>query len=173
MGYYDEYVEYKNNDEIWEQAKTKKSINTDNYNTEYADDSNVAEFINIYKRIKWVTTNNTAVTTHKAIIRGLEEGTYNYRIRRTSDPNYMSEVFNFTVRSTSTVNEGFHFVHTTDQQAFNFYEYQAWTKAAQAISSNHNNIHFTLNTGDCTQNGNRESEWLDYYAGREALIDIE
>lgn len=173
VGYYDEYVEYKKNGEIWEQAKTKKSINTDNYRTEYASDSNVAEFINIYKRIKWVTTNNTAVTTHKAIIRGLEEGTYNYRIRRTSDPNYMSEVFNFTVRFTSAVNEGFNFVHTTDQQAFNFYEYQAWTKAAQAISTNHNNIHFTLNTGDCTQNGNRESEWLDYYAGREALRDIE
>ena len=173
VGYYDEYVEYKKNGEIWEQAKTKKSINTDNYRTEYASDSNVAEFINIYKRIKWVTTNNTAVTTHKAIIRGLEEGTYNYRIRRTSDPNYISEVFNFTVRFTSAVNEGFNFVHTTDQQAFNFYEYQAWTKAAQAISTNHNNIHFTLNTGDCTQNGNRESEWLDYYAGREALRDIE
>lgn len=173
VGYYDEYVEYKKNGETWEQAKTKKSINTDNYRTEYASDSNVAEFINIYKRIKWVTTNNTAVTTHKAIIRGLEEGTYNYRIRRTSDPNYMSEVFNFTVRFTSAVNEGFNFVHTTDQQAFNFYEYQAWTKAAQAISANHNNIHFTLNTGDCTQNGNRESEWLDYYAGREALRDIE
>lgn len=173
VGYYDEYIEYKKSGETWEQAKTKKSINTDNYRTEYASDSNVAEFINIYKRIKWVTTNNTAVTTHKVILRNLQEGTYNYRIRRTSDPNYISEVLTFVVRFDSTVNEGFECVHTTDQQAFNFYEYQAWTKAAEAIKLNHPNIHFTLNTGDCTQNGNRESEWLDYYAGREALRNIE
>ena len=28
---------------------------------------------------------------------------------------------------------------------------------------------FTINTGDITQSGNRENEWLDYYEGREAL----
>ena len=172
-GYYDEYVEYKKNDETWEQAKTKKSITEDNYKTEYVGDTNVATFKNIYKRIKWVTTNNTVVTTHKAIIRGLNKGVYNYRIRRTSDPLYMSEVFTFTVRTNTEVQQGFDFVHTTDQQAFNFYEYQAWTKACYAINKNHPNIHFTLNTGDCTQNGNRESEWLDYYNGRELIRNKE
>lgn len=173
VGCYDEYIEYKKSDDTWEQALTKKSISVDNYELEYADDTNVKTFIKIYNRIQWVTTNNTPVTTHKVILRGLGAGTYNYRIRRTNDPDYISEIFQFTVRTDDNVNAGFEFAHTTDQQAFNFYEYQAWTKAAKAISEKNPNIQFTLNTGDCTQNGNRESEWLDYYNGRKVLRNIE
>ena len=172
-GYYDEYIEYKKTSDTWDKALTKKSISIDNYELEYTGDTNVATFIKIYNRIQWVTTNNTPVTTHKVILRGLGAGTYNYRIRRTNDPDYISEVFQFTVRTDADVNNGFEFAHTTDQQAFNFYEYQAWTKAAKAINTNHPNIQFTLNTGDCTQNGNRESEWLDYYNGRKVLRNIE
>lgn len=173
-GYYDEYIEYKKATDSWNQASTKKSISLDNYETEYQNDTNVATFIKIYNRIKWLTTNNTAVTTHKVILRDLNVGTYNYRIRRVGDDKYMSDEYTFTVRSNSGVN-AFSFIHTTDQQAFNFYEYQAWTKACYAINNSDasDSIHFTLNTGDCTQNGNRESEWLDYYEGRKYLRDKE
>jgi hypothetical protein len=97
LGYHDEYIEYKktNNtwDNTWDEALTKKSISIDNYELEYPGDTNVATFIKIYNRIQWVTTNNTPVTTHKVILRGLSAGTYNYRIRRTNDPDYISEVF--------------------------------------------------------------------------------
>ena len=173
VGYYDEYIEYKKSTDTWNNALTKKSISADNYITEYPDDSNVEQFINIYNRIKWLSTNKTMVTTHKVILRNLTQGTYNYRVRRVDDPTYVSGEYTFTVRTDSMVNKGFNYVHTTDQQAFNYYEYQAWTKAAYAINKNHSDIQFTLNTGDCTQNGNRESEWLDYYEGRRFLRDKE
>ena len=52
-------------------------------------------------------------------------------------------------------------------------EYQAWKKAAYYISNTHTDIDFTINTGDITQNGNRESEWLDYYDGRQYLENKE
>lgn len=169
LGEYDEYIEYKKSSEQWSQALTKKSISEDNYKTEYQGDNNVNQFIKIYKRIKWLTTNLTVVTTHKVILRGLSAGTYNYRIRRVDDDSYISDEYTFTVRTDSAVNSSFSFAHTSDQQAFNFYEYQAWTKAAYAINKNHSGIHFTINTGDISQNGNRESEWLDYHNGRRFL----
>ena len=169
VGYYDEYIEYKKSSEDWGTAKKAYSILKGNT---YSD-NNINTFIDIYTRIKWVTTNGTAVTTHKAIVRGLSAGTYDVRIRRDNDENYVGDISHFTVRTDSEVNSGFTFVQTTDQQAFNFYEYQAWTKAAYAINNNHPTIQFTINTGDMTQNGNRENEWLDYYNGRKDLNNIE
>ena len=167
VGYYDEYIEYKKSSEQWENATKVYSIVKGNT----YEDSNINTFIDIYSRIKWVTTNGTAVTTHKAIVRGLTSGTYDVRVRR-DNSDYVGDVRSFTVRSDSEVTN-FSFAHTTDQQAFNFYEYQAWTKAAYAININHPDIHFTINTGDMTQNGNRENEWLDYYNGRKNLQNIE
>ena len=114
VGYYDEYIEYKKSTETWDKALTKKSISIDNYTFEYSGDTNVAQFINIYNRIKWLSTNKTVVTTHKVILRGLAYGTYNYRIRRVGDPNYISDEYTFTVRLDSTVNMGFSYIHTTD-----------------------------------------------------------
>lgn len=169
VGYYDEYIEYKKTSEDWSSAKKEYSILKGNT---YSD-SNINKFIDIYTRIKWVTTNGTAVTTHKVILRGLTAGTYDVRVRRDDDESYVGDVLHFTVRTDSEVNSGFTFVQTTDQQAFNFYEYQAWTKSAYAIHKNHPNIQFTINTGDMTQNGNRENEWIDYYNGRKDLIDVE
>lgn len=167
-GYYDEYIEYKlKTSNTWIK---KYSISEDNYTIEYAGDTNISTFINIYNRIKWLSTNKTPVTTHKAIIRNLNAGVYEYRVGR---ENHLSDIYEFTVRTDSEVNQGFSFVHTSDQQAFNYYEYQAWTKSAWAINENHPNIHFTINTGDITQNGNRESEWLDYYNGRKYLRNKE
>lgn len=167
VGYYDEYIEYKKSSEQWENATKVYSIVKGNT----YEDSNINTFIDIYSRIKWVTTNGTAVTTHKAIVRGLTSGTYDVRVRR-DNSDYVGDIRSFTVRSDSEVTN-FSFAHTTDQQAFNFYEYQAWTKAAYAININHPDIHFTINTGDMTQNGNRENEWLDYYNGRKNLQNIE
>lgn len=167
VGYYDEYIEYKKSSESWENAKKSYSIVKGNT----YEDSNINTFIDIYSRIKWVTTNGTAVTTHKTIVRNLTSGTYDVRVRR-DNSDYVGDVIKFTVRSNSEVTN-FSFAHTSDQQAFNFYEYQAWTKSAYAINKKHPDIHFTINTGDMTQNGNRENEWLDYYNGRKSLVNIE
>lgn len=169
VGYYDEYIEYKKESDAWNSAVQVRSI----LKGETYSDANINKFIDIYTRIKWVTTNGTAVTTHKAIVRGLSAGKYNVRVRRYNDDSYMGDVVSFTVRTDADVNKSGSFAQTTDQQAFNFYEYQAWEKAAYAIHKNHPDIQFTINTGDMTQNGNRECEWIDYYNARKPLADIE
>ncbi len=169
VGYYDEYIEYKKSTDDWTSATKVYSINANNT---YSDD-NIEKYKQVYGRIKWVTTNGTSVTTHKTIVRGLSSGTYDVRVRRDDDDNYIGDILHFTVRSDEQVNSGFSFVQTTDQQAFNFYEYQAWTKSAYAIHKNHPDIQFTINTGDMTQNGNRENEWIDYHNGRKDLANIE
>lgn len=169
VGYYDEYIEYKKSTDSWDSATKIYSI--DKSNT-YSD-SNIETFKNIYSRIKWVSTNGTAVTTHKAIVRGLSAGTYDVRVRRDNSDSYIGDTLQFIVRTDATVNSGFVFAQTTDQQAFNYYEYQAWYKAAYALNKNHSDIQFTVNTGDMTQNGNRENEWIDYYNARKPLANVE
>ena len=175
VGYYDEYLEYTTvADTNWQSTHqidsiTEKSIQSGGY---YYGNNVVTTFIDQYKRIRWITTNNTAVTTHKVLLQGLDAGTYKYRVRRRGDDSYVSDTREFTVWSDSQVSS-FSFVQTSDQQGFNWLEYQAWKKAAYFISQRHSGAKFTINTGDITQNGNRESEWLDYYDGRQFLSDKE
>ena len=175
VGYYDEYLEYTTiADTNWQSTHqidsiTEKSIQSGGY---YYGNNVVTTFIDQYKRIRWITTNNTAVTTHKVLLQGLDAGTYKYRVRRRGDDSYVSDTREFTVWSDSQVSS-FSFVQTSDQQGFNWLEYQAWKKAAYFISQRHSGAKFTVNTGDITQNGNRESEWLDYYDGRQFLFDKE
>lgn len=175
VGYYDEYLEYTTAaDTNWQSTHqidsiTEESIQSGGY---YYGNNVVTTFIDQYKRIRWITTNNTAVTTHKVLLQGLDAGTYKYRVRRRGDDSYVSDTREFTVWSDSQVSS-FSFVQTSDQQGFNWLEYQAWKKAAYFISQRHSGAKFTINTGDITQNGNRESEWLDYYDGRQFLFDKE
>ena len=126
----------------------------------------------IYYRLRWETPNAVDVTTHKVIVRGLSSGTYYYRVKRHNDDSYVSDVLSFTVKKDSEVTE-FKFVQVSDQQGFNWLEYQAWKKSCLAINQHVPDALFTINTGDITQNGNRENEWLDYYDGRQYLRDKE
>lgn len=175
VGYYDEYLEYTSTgDTNWQSAQeidsiTEASIASGGY---YYGNPVVTTYIDQYKRIRWITTNNTAVTTHKVLVQGLDAGIYKYRVRRRGDDSYVSDEYQFTVWSDSQVTS-FSYVQTSDQQGFNWLEYQAWKKAAYFISEEHPGIKFTINTGDITQNGNRESEWLDYYDGRQFLQNKE
>lgn len=156
VGYYDEYLEYR-------KKGTNEWIRVMSFNgyTEYPN--------KVYNRIRWVSTNNQALTTHKVIVRGLNKGKYEYRVGRLENISYISEIFEFDVKNNSDVTS-FDFIQTSDQQGFNWLEYQAWKKSAYFISKKHN-VDFTINTGDITQNGNRENEWLDYYEGRKYLRD--
>ena len=161
VGYYDEYVEYKKQGE----ANWQKVYSYDGTNSE---DPTLNAYKEVYKRFRWVSSNKTAVTTHKVIIRNLSAGTYEYRIGRQGDDSYTSQIKTFTVKSNTN---NFKFLHTSDQQGFNYNEYCAWRKAADAIK-NDSQYDFVINTGDMTQSGNRESEWLDYCAGRDLLGDV-
>lgn len=172
VGYYNEYLEYrKGNSGDWTRVYsiTEASIETGG---QFASNAAVRKYINQYKRIRWITTNQTAVTTHKVLVFGLTNGDYQYRVGRDGDSDYTSETFTFHVWADSEVTS-FNFCQVTDQQGFNWMEYLAWEKSAKLIADRNNNIKFTINTGDITQNGNRENEWLDYWEGRKHLAGKE
>lgn len=172
VGYYDEFLEYKKStDTSWKKLHsiTESSVATGG---EFAGDEGVKKYIKQYSRIRWIATSGTSVTTHKVILHGLTNGTYQYRVGRDSDSSYLSDTMEFTVYSDDAV-KNFSFVQVTDQQGFNWIEYVAWKKSADYIGTKENDILFTVNTGDITQNGNRENEWLDYYDGRKSLRNKE
>lgn len=141
VGYYDEYVEIRKQGEEW--SKHYSIIEKDSSNT-----ANINKFINYYKRYKWIAPDGTFVTTHKCIIDKLTAGTYEYRIRR-DNSNYSSKIYIFKVLGDSEVTT-FSYIQTSDQQGFNWQEYQAWKKSSYMISKEQN-IEFTINTGDITQ----------------------
>lgn len=74
-----------------------------------------------------------------------------------------SDLCYFQVRKKVT-DASWNFIQHTDEQGFNFREYETWRRTADIIRAQFN-PQFTVNTGDMTQNGNRISEWLDYYNG--------
>lgn len=122
----------------------------------------------IYDRYRDITVSKVPFTVHKLIIDNLPAGKYTYQIGKQEG---WSEEYTFIVKTADDVNNnGFNFIHHSDQQGFHGDEYVAWKIVADYINStsfdkNSNNysFDFTINTGDMTQNGNRVSEWLDYY----------
>ena len=167
VGYYDEYLEYKKDDSSnWIRVYSITKNNSANSTT-------VNQFIHFYGRLRWRAAGGQWVTTHKVILSEvLEAGSYQYRIGRDGDTKYTSDIRTFTVKDASEV-ESFTFIQTTDQQAFNWQEYQAWKRAADMIKANELNYDFFVNTGDMTQSGGRENEWIDYWDAEEVLHDKE
>lgn len=124
-----------------------------------------------YDRIMKEYTNNTAFIANKFIISGLAAGEYEYiagskNADGTPNLEECTPVRSFIVRHDNDVNN-FAFCQTTDQQGFNWAEYQVWDASSKCIEKEFgNDIHFMINTGDMTQNGNRMNEWLDYFNGK-------
>lgn len=160
VGYYDEMLQYKKvGTNVWTGIESIK------------DETGVRKY---YNRIRAITTDGTAFTSHKLVITGLDAGEYEYYIERVGDSSYKSKTFRFVVKDTSAVLNKWKFLQTSDQQGFNWDEYQVWKIAAQNIQKNYANgngadVEFMINTGDMTQNGNRINEWLDYDNGRSPL----
>lgn len=125
-----------------------------------------------YNRLSVQYTDGTVFTAHKYIKSGLTKGTYEYIAgRKGKDGNPIlsqcTPVKSFEVKSDADVADGFNFVQTSDQQGFNWDEYQIWAAAARELTRYSNGqgmkFDFMVNTGDMTQNGNRMGEWLDYF----------
>lgn len=159
-GYYDEYLWYRQKGQTqWLRVESFKGLTGD-----------VDKY---YNRIQQEASNGDVFTTHKLIIRGLSTGTYEYTCGKSlkdGKPNMDAciDVREFIVRSDADVNDGFTFIQVSDQQGFNWDEYQVWKYAAEYISQNHE-FDFLVNTGDMTQNGNRLNEWIDYFNSKETL----
>lgn len=97
-------------------------------------------------------------------------------IQGNPDVNHISETMGFTMRpSTSKIR----IYQTTDQQGFNWVEYQYWAACAnklndiiaQDLIADPNIIPVLINTGDMSQNGTRINEWLDYYNAGKSLFN--
>ena len=127
-----------------------------------------------YKRIRSESTDGEPFVTHKVVLSEIfTPGVYEYKVGRKTksgdlDESYMSDTYSFTVYSDSSLVSGFNIVQTTDQQGFNWDEYQIWKTTAKYINkeSKSKDCKFTINTGDMTQNGNRINEWIDYINAR-------
>lgn len=142
--------------------------------------SDTDKTLKYYNRINIQYTDGTVFTAHKFIKSGLTKGTYEYIAGRKGKDGkpILSEctpIRSFEVKSDADVANGFNFVQTSDQQGFNWDEYQVWAAAAREItrftSANSLPFDFMVNTGDMTQNGNRMGEWLDYFNAKSDELD--
>ena len=165
--YYDEY--------LW----LRKSGTTDWLCFESLNDTTLtrSDVGYYYNRIRQDYSDGSVLTAHKQIIYNIPVGTYEYfagRANSDGSPNYdaCTDVHTFTVeRSDKVVTSGLTFVQTSDQQGFNWDEYQMWKYSADYIAKNEN-VSFMINTGDMTQNGSRINEWIDYFDAKMGLTDM-
>lgn len=88
--------------------------------------------------------------SHSVILRNLAEGTYVYQV---GEEGRWSDEAEFIIKVPNE-REPISFVHISDQQGWNEYEYKSWEKANAYIEANEN-YDFIINTGDMTQNANR------------------
>ena len=165
-GYYDEFLWYrKKGTTTWVCRESFKNLNG-NYNK-------------YYNRIQQEASNGEVFTCHKIIINGLTKGTYEYicgKALKDGNPNIDAciDIREFTVRANSELTQNFSFIQVSDQQGFNWDEYQVWKYAAQCIVEKEEiKPHFLINTGDMTQNGNRLNEWIDYFDAKSSLNNLE
>lgn len=146
--------------------------------TIYNDEETKINGVSIYDRIIQEYTNNTTLVINKFIKSGLTAGTWYYIAGRkkedgSPDLEYCTDIRSFVVRTNSAVESGFTFVQTTDQQGFIWDEYRLWNGVSKLIEKEEisQDISFMINTGDMTQNGNRLSEWLDYFNGKSDYLN--
>ena len=130
----------------------------------------------VYDRIMKEYTNNVVIIANKYIQKGFSAGTYEYIAGSKNNDGTpcfenCTEIRSFTVRTSDSVNNGFKFLQTTDQQGFNWSEYRIWEAAAKCIDKESGGTYdFMINTGDMTQNGNRIGEWVDYFNGKSVAM---
>lgn len=152
LGYYDEFLMYKlKSASEW---TTVESFKTGDY---------------ARRRIKGF--DGERFTVHKVILENLSEGEYEWKCGKEDG---WTDTFSMIVESPSQT-DTFKFIHISDQQGWTYGEYEPWGISCKKIietensninnkfPANENGVHFMINTGDMTQNGNRPSEWLDYY----------
>ena len=109
-----------------------------------------------------------------------EKTVYEYVVGRADkngnpDPEHTSDIQEFTIYPP---HYKMRIYQHTDQQGFQWIEYQAWAAAAEKmlevieydLEHEPEIIPVLINTGDMTQNGTRINEWLDFYNGGKCLF---
>lgn len=166
VGYFDEY--------LWHRPKshTEEPYSWTRVES-FKNETGVRKY---YNRIRMEATDGTPFTTHKAIATFLS-GEHEYCVGRAGadgqPSEFASDIYTFNVRDIKDIEDDFTFVQVSDQQGFNWDEYNVWRIAADYIKEHVPECQFTVNTGDMTQNGNRINEWVDYYNSRKSLWGVE
>ena len=169
VGYYDEY--------IWFREEGSEYNELDKFQSFKAGDSRTSSKNwnhSIYDRIRSITTDGTPFTVHKFIkdfSEPSETKKYYYKVGK---DGAWSEERSFVLRGRNyVINNGYNFLHVSDQQGFTGEEYETWRVSAEFIKNNET-YHWCLNTGDATQNGNRINEWIDYFnSGNDIFKEVE
>lgn len=171
VGYYDEYLWYRSIPVDKTEAPSEW-IKVESFKNE----TGVRKY---YNRIRAITTDGTPFTVHKVILTDLGYAAIDYyECYVGRDDSYKSDIIKFNIQNEDRSNKAIRFLQTSDQQGFNWDEYNVWRLSADHIAKDYLleqdafAISFMINTGDMTQNGNRINEWLDYDSGRKALINI-
>lgn len=187
VGLFDEYVFIKDGNS-WKRFESYKDSNQGETTTTYPKkkvfDRDIQQAVYNRFMIRF-PANKTLCTSHKCIIDIVEnpvtnKQTYTYIVGRskkdgTPDFDHCSEEMSFTMYPTSFTPRIY---QITDQQGFNWIEYQVWAAAAKKVNerinkdcSEANIIPILIDTGDMTQNGTRINEWLDYYQAGYCLFN--
>lgn len=185
----------KQGDTKWNRFESYKGdsseISTDNDSYETGKINRVkytSTVINqVYKRLKGVFPgSNYSYVGHKCVVYiqdapTTDPITYEYLVGTTlnnglPDMDKCSNLQTFTLYPSSWKPMVY---HISDQQGFEWTEYQVWAAAAKQMlkqineecNSESRKFPVLINTGDCTQNGTRYNEWLDYYNAGYCLFD--
>lgn len=188
VGYHDEYVWLrKKGATAWSKFESYKAVSAANTaastyprRKEYSLELNNAAYSRIISRFP---ADNTQYTSHKCVVELATSApssaeTWEYVVGR-ADANgnpdsYISDVMTFTLYPTTYKPVIY---QTTDQQGFDWLQYQVWAAAANKLyekmhsdMQSENIIPILVNTGDMTQNGTRINEWVDYYNAGKILF---
>lgn len=157
-GYYDEYIWFAYEKGVYLEENKFESFKSGDGRT-----SNKNWNDPIYDRIRNIATDGTAFTVHKFIKDWNEVDeptTIYYKVGR---EGAWTEEHSFTLRNRNSVKKSNNFLHISDSQGHIKEEYETWRISADFIKEHETNYDWILNTGDISQNGNRFSEWLDYF----------
>lgn len=190
-GYHDEYIWIRQKGQkdwqnSFESYKTVEQANqqSDTYprRKEFSKDVNNVVYSRIINRFP---ADGTQYTSHKCVINVVGQPVtggpqvWEYVVGRpdiNGNPgSYVSDVQTFTLYP-ETYKPVIY--QTTDQQGFDWLQYQVWAAAANKLNekitedqNNSNIIPILVNTGDMTQNGTRINEWFDYYNAGSVLFN--
>lgn len=189
----------KKGDTDWNRFESYKgdsseiSDSNDSFATDYMNRVKYTDTVinSVYKRMKGkFPGSNYSYTAHKCVVyiqSAIESApektpiTYEYIVGVTLNnglPNLekCSNIQTFTLYPSNWTPIVY---HISDQQGFEWTEYQVWAASAKKIlekinqdcNSADRTFPVLLNSGDCTQNGTRYNEWLDYYNAGYCLFD--
>lgn len=191
VGYHDEYIwiRQKGQTEWTSRFESYKEVeNATTQATSYPRRKEYSKDVNniIYNRIvSRFPADGTQYTSHKCVINVVSSAVtggpqvWEYVVGRPNangNPgSYVSDVQTFTLYP-ETYKPVIY--QTTDQQGFDWLQYQVWAAAANKLNEkiaedqkSSNIIPIVMNTGDMTQNGTRINEWFDYYNAGHVLFN--